>query len=327
MSELNVLFTSAGRRVSLVRLFRQALADLSIQGKTVTADLQKSAPAHFVSDRQVIVPRVTSADYVPSLLEICSRERIALLVPLIDTELHLLAPCKDAFERLGTRLLVSSVETTKICLDKRDTAAFFKRAGVRTPAVLDIPALLADPATEYPLLLKPADGSSSVGVTRIRDRRELEFFSGYVANAIVQPLIRGREHTLDVLVDFQGRVRCVVPRLRMEVRAGEVSKGMTVKDRRLIEAGKKVVEALPGAVGCITVQCFLTETGEVEFIEINPRFGGGYPLSAAAGADFPRWILQWMRGEDPSIELNGWQDGKVMLRFDEAIFTGSENLQ
>lgn len=122
------------------------------------------------------------------------------------------------------------------------------------------------------------------------------------------------------MVDFQGQVRCVVPRLRIETRAGEISKGVTVKNSALIAAGKKVVELLPGALGCITAQCFLTPNNEIKFIEINPRFGGGFPLSLQAGADFPRWIIEMMLGKDPEIAIDGWHDGIVMLRYDDAIF-------
>lgn len=138
--------------------------------------------------------------------------------------------------------------------------------------------------------------------------------------------MQGEEYTLDILVDFDGNARCIVPRLRIETRAGEVSKGITVKHPGIIAAGRKVAEALPGALGCITVQCFLTRSGDIVFIEINPRFGGGYPLSFAAGADFPKWIIQMVLGEVPDIKLDGWQDDLVMLRYDEGIFVDKKNI-
>jgi carbamoyl-phosphate synthase large subunit len=170
-------------------------------------------------------------------------------------------------------------------------------------------------------LLKPFNGNSSIGVTKIRNAEELDFFIRYVPDAIVQELITGEEYTIDILVDLHGRVRSVVPRLRVETRAGEISKGITVKNFDIIKAGKKVAEALPGAVGCITVQCFLTPGGEIKFIEINPRFGGGIPLSIKAGADFPRWIIEMYYGRESEITLDGWESGLVMLRYDDEIFT------
>lgn len=320
MNEFNILFTSAGRRVSLIRNFRAALNTLGLTGKLVTTDLREDAPAPFVADVREIVPRVTDSSYIQTLLTICRRHSIRLLVPLIDTELHLLAPHRREFAEIGVTLLVSSEEVNLLTLDKRSTHDFFREAGIPTPAMLDPVAILESCVTSYPYLLKPAQGSCSIGVTKVRDENELRFFLNHVKEPIVQELIQGEEYTLDILVDFTGKVRCVVPRLRIETRAGEVSKGMTVKHPGIIAAGKKVAEALPGALGCITAQCFLTPEEEIVFIEINPRFGGGFPLASAAGADFPKWIIQMVRGEDPEILLDGWQDGLMMLRYDEALF-------
>jgi carbamoyl-phosphate synthase large subunit len=321
---MNLLFTSAGRRVALVRHFKQVLADLGVPGQVLTADLRRHAPAGFVADRHVLVPPVRDPRYVPTLLEVCRSEAIRLLVPLIDTELHLLSPHREAFAAVGTTLLTCGTEANALCLDKRETAAFFAANGVATPRQHDIEALLQDPAARYPVFLKPAAGSCSVGATRIHDARELAFFRDHVSDAIVQELLEGEEYTIDVLVDFAGRVRCVVPRLRIETRAGEVSKGMTVKDPALIAAAKAVCEQLPGALGCVTLQAFKLADGQLRFIEINPRFGGGFPLAIAAGADFPRWLVQWLLGEDPPITLDGWRDGVVMLRYDDAVFTTRE---
>ena len=327
MHKLNILFTSAGRRVSLVRRFRKAMQDLGVTGKLVSTDLQKNAPASFVADIRELVPRVSDPAYLDELKHICLRHSIDLVIPLIDTELHLLSSVKREFADMGVTLLVSSPEVTDICFDKRKTAEFFRQIGVQSPEILDADVILNDPDANYPFLMKPANGSSSAGVTKIRNARELEFFKDYIANAILQEYIFGEEYTLDVLVDLQGRVCSVIPRLRIETRAGEVSKGMTVKNQAIIAAGKKVVEALPGAVGCITVQCFLTHESDIKFIEINPRFGGGFPLAAEAGADFPRWIIEMMLGIERTHAIDNWQDGLVMLRYDDAVFVTRDTIQ
>ena len=319
--EYNVLFTSAGRRVALVRLFRRALAALGLPGRVVTADLKATAPAHFVADASESVPRVSDPRYVGRVLDLCRKHRVRMVVPLIDTELHLLAPHREAFRAAGTTLLVSSPEASQICLDKRETHDFFRKAGIPTPAILDPRAILDNPDAAYPFLLKPARGSASAGVTVVRNARELEFFLDYVPDPIVQELLAGDEYTFDILVDPEGRARCVVPRRRIETRAGEVSKGVTVKAPALLAAARRVAEALPGAFGCLTAQGFLGADGVVRFIEINPRFGGGFPLSAEAGADFPRWLIELDLGRSPEIPFDGWLDGLSMLRYDEAIFT------
>jgi carbamoyl-phosphate synthase large subunit len=319
-ANFNILFSSAGRRVALIKQFKKSLNHLGLSGGIVTTDLKKNAPAAFISDVHEYVPKVTDSSYVATLKDICKKHQIKLLVPLIDNELNTLSLHKQDFEAIGTTVLVSSHETNEICFDKRNTYNFFKTAGIQTPEILKSEDILVDPEAKYPFLIKPADGSSSIGVIKIENSRELEFFKDYIPNAIIQEFVVGQEYTLDILVDFQGKVRCVVPRLRVETRAGEISKGITVKNPALIAAGKKVVELLPGAVGCITVQCFLTSHNEIKFIEINPRFGGGFPLSFQAGADFPHWIIEMMLGKEPVITIDGWQDGLAMLRYDDAIF-------
>lgn len=326
MDSFNILFTSAGRRVSLIQSFKQVLTSLELSAILVTTDSQKNAPASFIADFQVQVPRVTDPKYINILKTTCEKYKIKLLIPLIDTELHLLAAHKRDFEAMGVTLLVSSIKTSEICFDKRETYKFFKKMGIQTPEILDAEKILTDPQAQYPLIVKPYNGSSSIGVTQVKNAKELKFFKDYIPNAIIQEFVVGQEYTLDILVDFKGEVRSVVPRLRIETRAGEISKGMTVKNPAIIAAGKKVVESLPGALGCITIQCFLLPNGDIKFIEINPRFGGGFPLSFQAGANFPRWIIEMMLGKEPEITIDGWQDGVVMLRYDDAIFVTRETI-
>lgn len=320
MDALNILFTSVGRRVSLVKHFKDTLKSLHVNGKIITTDLQRNAPASFVSDIHELVPRVTDATYIDELISICDKHNIKLLVPLIDTELILLAENRKRFEEVGVELLVSSVETNKICFDKENTTKFFLEKGISTPKAFDIEKVLMNKDTQYPLLLKPVSGSSSKGVTIIKNSRELEFFKNYIKDPMLQEYVTGEEYTVDVLVGFDGEIYCTVPRLRIETRAGEVSKGMTEKNQRIIEASNNVVSKLPGAVGCITVQCFLTQDNEVKFIEINPRFGGGHPLTIASGADFPKFILNMLLGESLEKPFIGWKDQFLMLRYDDAIY-------
>ncbi|MBP1995572.1 ATP-grasp domain-containing protein [Paenibacillus eucommiae] len=321
MTAFNILFTSVGRRVSLVRYFKEVLKELSLDGKIVTADMKNNAPAACVGDIHELLPHATDPFYISRLLEICSQHDIKLLIPLIDTELQVLAEHRLEFEGVGTCVLVSSPEVTRICYDKRKTSAFFKSIQVNTPQTLNGEQILSNPHTCYPLMLKPANGSGSVGATKINNAEELAFFLKYIPNSIVQDYIVGQEYTIDVLMDFQGKAHAAVPRLRLETRAGEVCKGMTVKDSTLMTTAKKVAEALPGAIGCITLQCFVTSAGKIVFIEINPRFGGGVPLSFVAGANYPKAIIQWLLERPISwMDMDDWQDGLVMLRYDDAFF-------
>jgi carbamoyl-phosphate synthase large subunit len=110
-----------------------------------------------------------------------------------------------------------------------------------------------------------------------------------------------------------------VPHQRIETRGGEVSKGVTRKDSNLIDLAGSIAEKLPGARGALNVQCFLDSSGEIKVIELNARFGGGFPLANRAGAKFPRWMLESLLGI-PSTTTSEWQDNLLMLRYDAAVF-------
>jgi carbamoyl-phosphate synthase large subunit len=168
--------------------------------------------------------------------------------------------------------------------------------------------------------MKPLDGSASKGIFKIRNRKELLFFKDYVPRPILQEYVEGTEYTLDIFYDFSGKLRCIVPRKRIEVRAGEVSKAMVADNEKIVNEGWKAAECLKGCVGCINIQCFLTNDGTLKFVEINPRFGGGVPLSLKAGADFPRWIIEMARGNDPGDIRDAYRKNIYMLRYDDAVF-------
>ena len=327
MANFNILFAAAGRRVSLIRHFKRVLDELGLQGTIYAADAGRSAPASFVADQRLLVPRVSSEEYIPSLLEICEVNKINLLISLIDTDLTLLAENKCRFRNIGTEVLVCNPEANRICFDKKNTWKFFTSNGINTPKIYSDKEILEVKDSDFPLLIKPWDGSCSIGVNKINTMEELIFFQQYVKNPIVQEYIQGDEYTCDVYVDCSGKVRCVVPRKRLETRAGEVSKGLTTDDADIIAAVTNVVEKLPHAIGCMTIQCFKQSDGRITFIEINPRFGGGHPLSIHAGADFPKWIIQEMLGMECDARQDCWQNDLAMLRYDDEVIVKGEEIR
>jgi carbamoyl-phosphate synthase large subunit len=321
-----VLLTSAGRRVSLLRAFRRAVAALG-GGRVLAADVSGTAAALHEADAHFRVPRCDAPDYVPALLDICRREGVVLVVPTIDPELLPLSCARDQFAAAGVSVAVSHPATVETAFDKVRTAAFFAREAIPAPRLLDLDTALAGGnGFGFPAVLKPQFGSGSVGVHVVHDAEELRVLARRVPGPVLQEHVTGTEFTLDVLVAPDGRVACVVPRLRLETRAGEISKGYTVRDGALEAAGRLVAERLPGASGPLTLQCFRRPDGTLAFIEMNPRFGGGFPLALAAGADYPRWLLEWTLGLPSTVDAAGWRGEVAMLRYDEAVFLPREAL-
>lgn len=306
--------------MSLLRSFQAAAAQLKLQPHIIGTDVTNLSAALQLCDKQHLVHRVEHPDYLGQLADIVEKDRVELLVPTTDLDLRLLAQNTDLFEKLGCRVLISRPDVIDICQDKRRTFQFLSQNAFDTPVTMASAEALAKRDMVFPCFLKPWDGYAGRGAAKVENRRELEVFARRIPNCIAQEFIDGVEFTCDVFVDFDMKVRCVVPRKRIEIRGGEVSKGQIVRHDAIMSQTQALVETLGAGPGVITIQLILDPEENIKFIEINPRFGGGVPLSIKAGADFPKWILQQMAEEKPDIEFGNFKDGLIMLRYDDEVW-------
>lgn len=315
MRPLNVLVTAASRRVGLIRGFTRALTKLGNTGAVITTDISTLSPGLYFSNRHYIVPLTTHPDYIPIIKSICVSESISLLIPTIDDEIPVFGAHRDDFKRIGVKVACGSSETARTCNDKYATYLFLKDKGFPV-AETYLPGKQL-PRT-FPLFIKPRVGRGSVGAYPVRNEKELRFFLDYIDDPVVQEFLTGREFTIDVCTDFEGRVLAVVPRERLVIRAGVSDRGITVKDPRLIDLGADVASAL-GIIGAANIQ--LKMDGErIGIFEVNPRYAGGIPLTIAAGADFPEWQIRLALGRKLEPRLGRFREGLTMACFEEALF-------
>jgi carbamoyl-phosphate synthase large subunit len=312
-----VLITSVGRRVELVKAFRTAYAGQNVSAEILAVDASPGlAPAGYFVDKIIKVPKVSEANYLEALLELCSTESVNLLIPLFEPEFDLIAVATSQFESLKTKVVLSNKQVLSICGDKWQTYKYFRDLGVKTPysyTADDLPEQL-----QFPVFVKPRRGMASIGACKVVNQQQLLEQTNQSSSMLVQQYIAGTEFTIDALTDFSGRVLSIVPRERLEVRSGEVSKGRTVDRPDLIEQAVYIVDKL-GAIGPLTLQCIDTGT-DVYWIEINPRFGGGVPLSIAAGVDYPMLLYRMWKGDKIDPFLGQYRRGLTMLRYDEALY-------
>jgi len=317
-----VLFTCIGRRVSLLESFRRVARQLKISASFLGTDITELSPALQLCDKRFLVRPTTHPGYIKELLSIVKTNNVKLLIPTVDLDLKCLAENRSKFAVLNCRVLVSDPGVIDICQDKRKTYKFLLKNNFDTPLTVSVRTVLEKTQSKirFPLFVKPWDGSAGRANVVAHNRRELSFYAQKIPNAICQEFVNGDEYTCDVYVDFAGNARCVVPRRRIEVRAGEVSKGQVVKDTRIMAEALRLVEKLGAGPGVVTLQLFLTSDNKVKFVEINPRFGGGAPLSIKAGANFPKWIFQELSGQKPRIRPNAYKDNLIMLRYDSEVW-------
>ena len=208
----------------------------------------------------------------------------------------------------------------RICSDKWATVRFLRAHEIRTPATFLHPRnaldALADGRIAFPLVVKPRWGSASVGVDQVSDVDELRLtyalarkrFADPPASAVrdvedegatvlIQECLNGSEHGIDVINDLGGRYVTTFARRKLLMRAGETDRAMTLEQPALEQLGARLGRAL-GHSGVLDCDVFV-DGERCTVVDMNPRFGGGYPFEEAAGANIPATLLAWASGRDP----------------------------
>lgn len=316
---MNILFTCAGRRTYLLKYFKENLSESDI---IVATDMQLSAPALQVADVKIQVPAVYDPEYVNITLRICEEQKIDALFSLNDLELPILAENKARFEAIGVKAVVSDPKVIDIAFDKYKTAQWMESLGLTAPKTYvrleDCKKALEVGEIAFPLFMKPRWGSGSIGLESIADMEELDIYYGLLMKKIkktilatasvgdeyimIQEKLTGSEYGLDIMNDLNGKNIGVSVKQKLAMRAGETDKAVTVDLPEVREMGRKIGEAL-GHIGNLDVDIMQRADGAYCVLELNPRFGGGFPFSYEAGVNFPKALIQMIKGEcfDPQL--------------------------
>lgn len=312
---LNILFTSVGRRSYLVEYFKKALNG---EGLVHVANCDAKSPTFPVADQAVVTPLIYDKEYIPFLLEYCKRNYISAIISLFDIDLPVLAKNKNWFLEIGTQVIVSDLSVIEICNDKWRTYRYLREHGINVPKTYvsldDAMQDIEKGRIGFPLILKPRWGMGSIGIYEIESIAELEIFYEYVkrkvANSylkyesmsefgncvLIQEVIHGQEYGLDIINDLNGQYITTIVKKKCAMRSGETDCAVTVYDEGLKSIGNKLASMLHH-VANLDVDVFVSKEGTINVLEMNARFGGGYPFSHAAGVDLPRAIVSWLRGE------------------------------
>ena len=336
---MNILLTCAGRRGYEVDAFRTAING---RGLVVACDADPTAPSMALADRAVVVPRVDELGYVDALIAVCAREAIDLLVPVLETELPLLAARRTEFEAVGTIVLVSSSEVIATCHDKLASAAALAGWGIRSPRTFTSLAAAADAVRNgelaFPVLVKPRFGVGSIGIQRADDPADLAMAERacrkQAASRLLTPpqgtdpaclvlfqeCLLGQEYGIDIVNDLDGRYVATLVRRKLRIRAGQTDRAVTASDPRLEQLGEQIGRGL-GHRGILDCDLFV-DGDDLCVLDLNPRFGGGYPFSHAAGANLPAAYVAWTAGQpvDPAWLRVGAE--VTIARYDDFVVAG-----
>jgi carbamoyl-phosphate synthase large subunit len=312
---MNILLTCAGRRNYLIEFFQNELGG---RGRVIACDASVAAPALAVADEGVIVPRMDDPGYFEALLSICRDHQIRLLISVNDLELGGLARRVSDFRAIDTIPVVASPAVISTCQDKWATFNLLRSWGLATPDTYLCPAsaraALAAGALQFPLIIKPRWGSSSIGLEQIDNDRQLSlayewgaiqlrrsiFWNLSPADCehclVIQERLEGQEYGMDVVNDLEGCYVATLARKKLVMRFGNTDRALTVEDDRLEQLGRVVCEGLQH-VGSLDCDVIMTAEGP-HVLDLNPRIGGGYPFSHLAGANLPAALVAWASGEE-----------------------------
>lgn len=316
---MNILFTCVGRRTYLLKYFKENMQD---GDNVIATDMQITAPALQAADIKIQVPSVYDSQYIDITLQICKTHEVDAIISLNDLELPILAHNKSRFEDIGVKLIVSDPTVIDIAFDKYKTAKWIESLGLKSPKTFvrcsDAKMAINNGELQYPLFLKPRWGSGSIGLETVCNEAELDLYHSLLrdkikktilANAavgddyiLIQEKLSGNEYGLDVMNDLAGNNIAVSVKQKLAMRSGETDKAVTRDLPELREIGRKIGTALRH-IGNLDVDIMQNEAGEYCVLELNPRFGGGFPFSYEAGVNLPLAIIKWVKGEkvDTSI--------------------------
>lgn len=333
---MNIAITCAGRRVDLIKLFKDALGN---QGYVFAGDANPNAAALQKADKGFVLPSVKHSDYFDTLVNICKQHQVSLLIPLLDLELPLLARQRERFLEVGTLAVISSPEVVDTCFDKWATFELLKSWGVSVPktyiSLAEAMQALSQGEINLPLVVKPRWGSASVGIFYVQDDEEMElayrfvkkFISGTSLAAasakdpercvLIQEKLCGQEYGLDIINDLTGSYITTFAKRKLSMLAGGTDSAIVVEDKRLTDLGKSIGQNL-GHISNLDCDVIVTEDS-CFVIDMNPRFGGGYPFSHQAGANLPAALIAWASGKEADPNWLKVQPNFMAAKFDSLL--------
>lgn len=310
---VNILFSSAGRRSYLVKWFKKAMIKEGIAGTIHVANSKAISPAFLEADKTVVTPMIYSHEYIPFILEYCHNYDINIVIPLFDLDVTYLSYYKGEFNKNGIKLLVPDYDIVNICNDKYLSSLVLKNNAIGVPKTyINIELLksaIEKGTLKYPVIIKPRYGCGSISVFRAFNDKEVLFLYEFVKQqiektylnhqiaqeedtVIIQEELNGDEYGLDIICDLEGKYINTIVKKKIAMRSGETDGAITVSNKDLQDIGKSLSEILPHP-GVMDVDMFVAN-GISYVLECNARFGGGYPFSHVAGADVPRAIIRWL---------------------------------
>jgi carbamoyl-phosphate synthase large subunit len=310
---LNLLFSCIGKRGYIASYFREVLP----RGSQIIGTSNTPWTAGLAAcDRAILMPDIDNREYQRAVLELCHTHKITGALSFYDPDVMAFATMREKLLANGVVPIVPPLSVARVCFDKYETYEFLKQGGFDTPATFidlaEVHRELDRGNLALPLVVKPRCGFGSHDTFVAKTRTQLDAFFSVRPDMIVQQFIAGPAFDFDICNDLDANPVSVVVWRKLRSTLGETEHVITVRDSKLLEIGVRL-GAYVSQIGPMDVDFFWVN-GRAWIIEMNPRFGGGYPVSHLAGANFPGIIVKMIRGEPVASQIGNYRDGIVMVK-------------
>jgi carbamoyl-phosphate synthase large subunit len=312
---MKVIRTAAGCLSSMALINEMKKNNVSV----IATDCNPCSIGLHLCDKGYVVPKGDDPKFIKEIIKICENEKPNAIISGPEEEVINFSREKDLFDELGILLLCPNYESVGICMDKVKTNNALSKLNIPVPEIYNESEIV------FPCIIKPRSGRGGRGIYKIENEDDFNFFKTKVDNLMIQEFVDGEEYTIDTFADRDGTPLSVIPRLRLLTESGISVKGMTVNDLKIIEYCKKIVKELR-LFGPSCIQCIKDKQGDVKFLEINPRFGGGSVLSIKSDPTIMQNLIKIIKGEKP-MPSKGFKEGLVMIRYYSELFLNNEEIK
>lgn len=311
MKTINILMLGGARRVSMAEQLIRSGQRMGAEVKIISYELMREVPIAIIAE-VIIGLKWSDPKVVDDICRICREKEINIVLPFVDGAIEIAARCKELLPDVFIPVIEPGL--AEKMFDKVEAAKLFRDGNFEIPLTYN--AINA----ELPAIAKPRHGSASRGIKIFNNMDELMHLENLQEYLVQEFIENNREYTIDCYISQEGEILTTVPRIRLEVMGGEVTRSMTVREDELIRRSREVVEYF-GFRGPVTLQ-FLEDMDRQRFLlmEINPRLGGGVLCSIFAGAPITDYIIREAMGMKVN-PADDWISGTLMARYQkEAIF-------
>jgi len=315
-SQIKVLLTASGgiHALGVIDCLKNNYEKRKI--KVICTDIVEKELLRNKADGFYIVPKGNSKKFINTILKICEKEKIDIIIPGNADEILSISKNIELFNSKNIKTTISNFNNLDIILDKEKTYSKLKKIGINIPEYYRVKNykefLDGIKKLGYPqknICFKPSKYSESGGTRGFRilrqkntakkiilhekpDSVEIDFETTKSAlkntgpiDLLVMEYLPGDEFSTYVFAE-KGKMMYCISNLRQKLDQYYSFEAKIQKNKKIEIMCKKIIEELE-LTSNVNIQFKNSKNNIPKLIEINPRIGGTIILPSVSGINLP----------------------------------------